>query len=293
MDIKLIELTKICTKCGKRKNWNKFTNSKLSRFGVNSVCKVCVNVYRKTYIIKYRKENPSKIKAYYEKYKKKAESYRKKYYQINKDKLKTSKKIYLKNNKEKIAIQGKIYRDKNKEKISIRRKKYRNNNKDKIKVNNKNWSLKNKEKKAEYYKKYYKENRDNGRIYHKEYVRKKRATNPEFRLNSIISRAIGRSLKNGKNGNHWETLVPYTINDLIKRLKRTLPKGYIWNDYISGKADLHIDHIIPIAVHNFKSYTDTDFQRCWALKNLQLLPAKENMSKHAKLTKHFQPSLLL
>lgn len=28
----------------------------------------------------------------------------------------------------------------------------------------------------------------------------------------------------------------------------------------------------------------------WALKNLQLLPAKENMTKNAKLEKPFQPS---
>ncbi|GAI61384.1 unnamed protein product, partial [marine sediment metagenome] len=34
-----------------------------------------------------------------------------------------------------------------------------------------------------------------------------------------------------------------------------------------------------------------DFKRCWALENLRLLPAKENMVKHNKLDRPFQPAL--
>lgn len=34
-----------------------------------------------------------------------------------------------------------------------------------------------------------------------------------------------------------------------------------------------------------------DFKRCWALRNLQLLPAKDNLRKNAKIGKPFQPSL--
>jgi len=32
-------------------------------------------------------------------------------------------------------------------------------------------------------------------------------------------------------------------------------------------------------------------KRCWALSNLRLLPAKENMIKHNKLDRPFQPAL--
>ncbi|MBA7582514.1 hypothetical protein ES708_24444 [subsurface metagenome] len=110
-----------------------------------------------------------------------------------------------------------------------------------------------------------------------------------------MSKAVRDSLKNksflkvSKNGKGWETLVGYTTNDLKKRLRKTMPKGYTWQDFLSGK--LHIDHIIPIAVFNFTKVEHIDFKRCWALSNLQLLPGKENMVKGDKMDKPFQPAL--
>lgn len=47
-----------------------------------------------------------------------------------------------------------------------------------------------------------------------------------------------------------------------------------------------------IAVHNFETTEDDDFKRCWALSNLQLLPAFDNLSKGSKIDKPFQPSLI-
>jgi len=69
-----------------------------------------------------------------------------------------------------------------------------------------------------------------------------------------------------------------------------MPRGYVWDDYMNGK--LHIDHKIPVSVFNFNKTQDIDFKKCWALKNLQLLPAIENIKKNNKLNKHFQPSLI-
>jgi len=62
-----------------------------------------------------------------------------------------------------------------------------------------------------------------------------------------------------------------------------------WENY--GKW--HIDHIIPISKFNFITSEHLDFKRCWALKNLQPLEAKQNMSKGKKLNNSFQPSLRL
>ena len=42
-----------------------------------------------------------------------------------------------------------------------------------------------------------------------------------------------------------------------------------------------------------KEYNKKYFERCWALKNLRLLPAKENFAKKDKLEKPFQPSLMI
>ena len=85
--------------------------------------------------------------------------------------------------------------------------------------------------------------------------------------------------------------VEYDLNDLIKRLKRTMPKNYTWQDYLDG--NLHIDHIIPISAFNFSTPKQIDFKRCWALENLRLLSAEENLRKNAKLSKPFQPALKL
>jgi 5-methylcytosine-specific restriction endonuclease McrA len=64
-----------------------------------------------------------------------------------------------------------------------------------------------------------------------------------------------------------------------------------WENY--GKFTWHIDHIIPVAVFNFSSFKDLDFKRCWALSNLQPLEAKKNHSKGCRVSKPFQPSLIL
>jgi len=108
------------------------------------------------------------------------------------------------------------------------------------------------------------------------------------RLNEAIARAIRRALKDNKGGRYWEDLLDFTLVQLKKHLKKYFQSGMTWENY--GKW--HIDHIVPISVFNFEKSEDTDFKRCWALKNLQPLWAKENISKHNNLKKPFQPSLI-
>ena len=122
-------------------------------------------------------------------------------------------------------------------------------------------------------------------------ARQKRKTNIRYKLNANMATAIWKVLKKNKGGRAWVSLVGYTVDELKKYLKKTMPKGYVWQDYLDGK--LHVDHKIPRSVFNFTKPEHRDFKRCWALRNLQLLPAKKNMSTGATLTKHFQPSLLI
>lgn len=110
-------------------------------------------------------------------------------------------------------------------------------------------------------------------------------------INNRIASNMSHSLKGAKAGYAWESLVGYTVHDLQKKLERTIPSGYSWDDFLAGR--LHIDHEIPKAAFNFRSPSDLDFHRCWSLKNLRLLPAIENMRKGAKLSAPFQPSLAL
>jgi hypothetical protein len=215
--------------------------------------------------------------------------------------------------KEKKARYDKKYHREHKEYYSKNHKKWESENKEHLKEYRKKWREKNnkyceeyhkkwKENNPEYGKKYYKANKKRASTIHKRWLmnhpkyknhinllERKRRTDSKYNLNKKIKHAIYKSLKGNKAGRHWENLVGYKLKDLMKRLKETMPKGFNWQNYVEG--ELHIDHIIPISIFNFTKSEHPDFKRCWALDNLQLLPAKENLSKHNKFLKPFQPSL--
>jgi len=208
-------------------------------------------------------------------------------YKNKEDRKEYHKQWYIKN-KEKILERSKLRRLNNPEYF----KQWRKNNSEKIKEYNKQWKLDHPEytkqwtiDHPEYYKQWYLENLE----YYNQRYKNKRKTDLKFNLNCRMGIAIWATLKSNKNGKRWEDLVGYTVEDLKKRLQSTLPPHYTWQDYIKGK--LHIDHIIPISVFNFDNSNQIDFKNCWALSNLQLLPAKENLIKHNKLSKPFQPAL--
>jgi len=199
-------------------------------------------------------------------------AYQEKYYQEHKE----ERKKYRQKHKDKI----KKYRQEHKKEME----KYRQEHKKEMEK----YRQEHKEEKKAYGKKYHqahKEERNKRR-------RNRRKNNIGLRLNDIMSGGINKSLKTGKEGKTWKKCVDYNIKDLIKRLKSTMPAGYTWKEYAKGQANLHVDHIIPKAAFNITGTECTDFKRCWALKNLQLLPAKENLSKSATIEKPFQTSFI-
>jgi len=193
-------------------------------------------------------------------------------------------KYYIKH-KDKIKKDTKEYRKNNPKKRRKWQKQWSKNNPKYIKQ----WREDNPEKVREISNKYYKNNHERIKESAGNWQRNKRKIDLKCNLNHKISGGIYKSLRREKNGWHWETLVGYTLKDLIKRLKKTMPKGYTWQDFLEGR--LHIDHRIPISAFNYTKPEHIDFKRCWALKNLQLLPAKENRVKHDKLSRPFQPAL--
>jgi hypothetical protein len=113
---------------------------------------------------------------------------------------------------------------------------------------------------------------------------------PKGRLSSSISSGIKGSIQKGsKARRHWENLVGYTVEQLKDHLEKRFLPGMSWGNY----GDWEIDHIVPIAAHNYETPDDIDFMRCWALSNLRPLWKSDNRSKGAKLDKPFQPSLAL
>jgi hypothetical protein len=173
-----------------------------------------------------------------------------------------------------------------------------------VNASGKVWQEKNKNKHNERQRRFYAKHAEDLKKKMREYLKKKRIENPEMfhaiykrrkntlngRLNANIRSEIGASLKGSKNGRHWEILVGFTLKQLKKHLQKRFKPGMTWKNY---GTNWHIDHKIPIAVFNFSTPEDIDFRLCWALKNLQPLDALENLKKHTKIEKSFQPSLRL
>jgi len=212
--------------------------------------------------------------------------YKRQWYIRNKEKVKKNTTQWRNDNSEKVKQYKLLYYQKNRGIVIERSKQWWKDNPGKFKMIVKRWRLNN----PEYAKQWRENNLEYIREYQNRYNTIKRKTDLKFNLNSRMSNAIGIALNKNKKGRHWENLVGYNLKDLYKRLIQTMPEGYAWQDYLNGR--LHIDHIIPISVFNFTKSEHTDFKRCWALENLQLLPARENRSKHNKLYKPFQPALL-
>lgn len=148
------------------------------------------------------------------------------------------------------------------------------------------WKEKNKDYSSTYYKKLMEENPEKRRFLSRQQQKRKYATLKGC-LNSRMTSNISASLDRSKSGRPWECLVGYTVDQLKKHLEGRFVEGMSW----SNRGQWHIDHKIPISAFNFNNPEDIDFKRCWALKNLQPMWAKENRMKKAKLEKPFQPSL--
>lgn len=229
---------------------------------------------KKEYVKEWRQVNKEHVKAY-----------AKKYSMEHKEKISKRKREWYQANRWMILKQSKIWRDNNREHYNEYQNKYYLEHKGEEAERNKKYYQEHKEERAEYSRKYHQEHKEESRIYQSNKLK----TDLKCNLNNKISGSIYKSLKKNKGGKHWETLVGYGLDDLKRHLKKTMPKGYTWEDCMEGR--LHIDHKIPISAFNFDKTEHTDFQRCWALSNLQLLPAKENQVKSNHLTKPFQPAL--
>lgn len=118
-----------------------------------------------------------------------------------------------------------------------------------------------------------------------------RQNDPQVKLNNAISSGMKESLHFGKNRRRWQELVGYTLEDLRKHLEKQFKDGMSWDNY--GKYGWHVDHIIPLSAFHYETPNDIDFKQCWALKNLRPMWAAENISKHGKVDKPFQPSLAI
>ena len=186
-------------------------------------------------------------------------------------KIYTSKKRDEINRKQRIW--GKMWRLENPEKSKEKSRRWRIENPEKAKAAIKRWQLLNPVKVRTYVNKWH----------------KKRRTTIKGKLTDNIRRSIRKSITNGsKAGRSLESIIGYTMEQLKSHIEKQFLPGMSWDN----RELWHIDHIIPISAFNFEKPEDEDFKRCWALKNLQPLWAKDNLEKNNKLKKPFQPSLV-
>jgi hypothetical protein len=217
-------------------------------------------------------------------------AYDKAYYAAHKEVIRAQKKIYYAERAEEKKAYGHIYRMGNVEARKTFQKAYYIKNKQTLLDKAGAYRVENRDeintKKKSYYTKTKETRRPHMRAYHAKWRKI-----PKNKLNDNISTGISHSVTGGSKGNrHWESLVNFTIDQLKRHLEKLFTPEMSWENY---GTYWHIDHKIPIAVFNFEKPEHIDFKLCWRLKNLQPLEAKENMSKGAKLDKHFQPSLAM
>ena len=182
----------------------------------------------------------------------------------------------------------KNWKTKNSERNRENERIWRKNNPEKTHEYGRRSREKNPEKCIESGRRWRKDNPDREKEFRRRSNAKLRST-IKGRLSARMAERIRNSLNGGKGGRHWESLIGYTAEQLKRHIEKQFIDGMTWNNM----GAWHIDHKIPVSVHNFNSVECIDFLRCWSLKNLRPMWAVENRQKNNKLDRPFQPSLCI
>ena len=206
-------------------------------------------------------------------------------------KCKECNKTYKNNNKEKYDIYMKQYYQNNSEVFILKAKDYYKINREKILDYKHLFYIDNKEDKQIYNKIYYTNNVDDIRNYHNNYERNRRASDTNFRLRAVISKAIYNALflfGGSKSGHSIMEYLSYSIQELKDHLEKLFEPWMTWQNYGNFKLKnwddndqmtwmWNIDHIIPQSKLLYTSMEDENFKKCWALSNLRPYSAKQNI----------------
>lgn len=248
-----IPQTKVCTKCGKSLPLNSYTKKKNGLYGLRSCCRACTAAQDAARRSADREKGRISTRLWREK---------------NPD---AAREYYLRN-REKILAQTSARQGKNRPWLLELQRIRRAKNRDHV---NATASL------------YREANREKVRKATRRHDRKRRST-PRGRLENAISAGLSASLaRRSKAGRSWQTLVGYSLDDLVVHLEQKFLPGMNWENY----GDWHVDHVIPKSAFNYSSPEHADFRRCWALSNLQPLWAEQNIKKRDAVPIGFQASL--
>lgn len=173
-------------------------------------------------------------------------------------------------------------------------------NKDKIKLLGQRWRNNNPEKSNAIYARY--RSTEKRRKSSREWARRNRkvgmerfveryASDIQFNLAIKFRRRVYMAVRNEYTVKAHKTidLLGTTYPELKKYIEQKFTEGMSWDKLLAG--EIHLDHILPCA-----SFDLTDAQQqscCFHYTNLQPLWAFDNISKGAKVSSPFQPSLAM
>lgn len=253
---------RICTICKIEKAESEFYKDRSNKDGYKSSCKICQKKYEgenRDKILEYqriwRKENKDKIKKYSEENRYKLNEYSKNYAEVNKE----SRKIYYQKNKESIKERTIKYQEENKDAISERKKEYYKKNRERIK-------------------KYQQDNRERINEYNQKWKKEKMNSDPLYKLSSMISTLISRSIKNQgyKKESRTFEILGCSFEEFKIYIESKFQEGMCWSNH----GDWHFDHIIPISL----AQSEEDVYRLNHYSNFQPLWAFDNISKGNRTT---------
>ena len=199
----------------------------------------------------------------------------KKIYDKHPEKAKKYSKNWTLNNKERKEENDKKYRKEHKEEINKNARKWKKNNPVRSKANNKRWRDNNPEKVKE--------------------LSKKRRENPQYRIGSKISNGIYNAMKkrssSKKGRSSFNDILSYSVEDLLCHLESLFEEGMTWENHGQGEDKWQIDHVIPDSWFDYENFEDEEFQKSWALENLQPMWANENISKNNRYAGKYKGGL--
>lgn len=222
-----------------------------------------ISKQKKIYDTNYRQTHKEQIRAYSEKYnqshKIQKREWSQKYYQLHKEQISIYRKKYQQSHKNWSCAKSKKYRQAHPDRVNEINRKYRQSHREQVNKKQREYMIKHR-------KKY--------RQSHREYMAKWRQE-PKNHLDRVMGNAILKALKSKKVGRRWETLVGYTVEDLIKHLEKQFEPWMNWDNY--GKWE--IDHIKPRSLFRYETAEDPEFKKCWGLQNLQPMEHIANIKK--------------
>ena len=175
--------------------------------------------------------------------------------------------------------QRRAYYWKNREDINQKQREYYFKNRDTVNQKRRNNYAKKKGKYNKRVREYRKKNRRRYSELQRIYTKKRRRIDPKFRLDDNMRNMVNVYLRGKKARRTWEKLTGYTIKKLMEHLEAQFDENMTWDNYGSY---WHVDHIKPKSLFNYTYSEDKEFKKCWGLKNLQPLEARENLKKSNK-----------